>query len=126
MLYKYIFVTNVLRILDERGMHKLELAERAGVSISFLSDITNLKGNPSLEILEKIAQALETPLPHLLEASDLNAEALNELAQGHWLSSVPTGFERVSVVLPSHQAFIVKKWADDAKAATTKAGPKTK
>lgn len=27
----------------------------------------------------------------------------------------PQGFERVTVVLPEHQAFIVKKWANDAK-----------
>jgi hypothetical protein len=28
--------------------------------------------------------------------------------------SIPTGYERVSVVLPEHQAFIVNKWAKDA------------
>lgn len=27
----------------------------------------------------------------------------------------PEGFERVTAVLPEHQAFIVKKWAKDAK-----------
>lgn len=27
----------------------------------------------------------------------------------------PEGFERVTAVLPEHQAFIVKKWAEDAK-----------
>jgi DNA-directed RNA polymerase specialized sigma24 family protein len=27
---------------------------------------------------------------------------------------IPEGFERVSAVLPEHQAFIVKKWAEDA------------
>jgi hypothetical protein len=28
--------------------------------------------------------------------------------------NLPTGYERVSVVLPEHQAFIVNKWAKDA------------
>lgn len=27
----------------------------------------------------------------------------------------PPGFERVTALLPEHQAFIVKKWAEDAK-----------
>ena len=48
-MYKYIFFTNVLRILDERGMTKKELSERSGVSISFLSDLTTGKANPSLK-----------------------------------------------------------------------------
>lgn len=29
--------------------------------------------------------------------------------------NLPEGFERVAAVLPEHQAFIVKKWAEDAK-----------
>ena len=28
----------------------------------------------------------------------------------------PKGYERVTVLLPEHQAFIVKKWAEDANA----------
>jgi hypothetical protein len=28
--------------------------------------------------------------------------------------NVPHGYERVSAVLPEHQAFIVRKWAEDA------------
>jgi hypothetical protein len=30
-------------------------------------------------------------------------------------AGLPEGFERVTAVLPEHQAFIVKKWAADAK-----------
>ncbi|MNH48218.1 TrfB transcriptional repressor protein [compost metagenome] len=30
--------------------------------------------------------------------------------------NIPAGFERVSAVLPEHQAFIVKKWAENAQA----------
>lgn len=30
-------------------------------------------------------------------------------------STAPEGFERITAVLPEHQAFIVKKWAEDAK-----------
>ncbi|EDP0643676.1 transcriptional regulator [Salmonella enterica] len=114
-MYNQIFFTNILRLLDERGMTKHELSERAGVSISFLSDLTNGKANPSLKVMEAIADALETPLPLLLESTDLDREALAEIAGHPFKSSVPPGYERISVILPSHKAFIVKKWGDDTR-----------
>jgi transcriptional regulator with XRE-family HTH domain len=109
-VYREIFFTNILRILDERGMSKHELAEKTGISISFLSDLTNGKANPSLKIMEAIAEALQTPLPLLLESTDLDRELLDTIAGGKAPRSLPEGYERVSAVLPEHQAFIVKKW----------------
>ncbi|KAE9622561.1 MULTISPECIES: transcriptional regulator [Aeromonas] len=114
-MYKHIFFTNVLRILDELHMTKHQLSELSGVSISFLSDLTTGKANPSLKVMEAISKALDTPLPLLLESTDLNQESLDVLAGGKAPSSLPAGFERVSVILPSHKAFIVKKWGDDTK-----------
>ena len=76
-VYKIIFYTNVLRILDERNMTKTDLAKRSGVSISFLSDLTTGKANPSLKVMEAIAAALETPLPELLESTHLDKAALD-------------------------------------------------
>lgn len=115
-MYNYIFFTNVLRILDELHMTKQELSERSGVSISFLSDLTTGKGNPSLKVMEAIAKALDVPLPLLLESTDMDKAALDALAGGKAPnSSLPLGFERVSVILPEHQAFIVKKWGEQAK-----------
>lgn len=114
-MYNQIFFTNILRILDERGMAKNELSEKAGVSVSFLSDLTNGKANPSLKVMESIAEALETPLPMLLEHTDMDAEALNALAGGKATQSLPSGYVRVSAVLPEHQAYIVKKWEEAAR-----------
>ncbi len=114
-MYNYIFFTNVLRILDELHMTKHELSERSGVSISFLSDLTTGKANPSLKVMEAVAKALETPLPVLLESTDLDKAALDILAGGKAPSSLPPGFEWVSVILPEHRAFIVKRWGEEAK-----------
>ena len=111
-MYNYIFFTNVLRLLDERHMTKKELSDRSGVSISFLSDLTTGKANPSLKVMEDIAQALETPLPLLLESTDLDKEALDALAGRKSPRSLPPAFERVAAVLPEQQAFIVKKWGE--------------
>lgn len=109
-MYNLIFFTNILRLLGEKGMTKNELSAKANVSISFLSDLTNGNANPSLRVMEAIADALETPLPTLLEVTDLDQETLDVLAGGQSHRRVPEGIVRISAVLPEHQAFIVKKW----------------
>jgi transcriptional regulator with XRE-family HTH domain len=114
-VYSDIFFTNVLRILNERGMTKKELHDLSGVSNSFLSDLTTGNGNPSIKVMEAIANALEVPLPMLLESTDLDKESLDVLAGGAFRQSLPPGYERVSVVLPEHKAFIVKRWGEETR-----------
>jgi transcriptional regulator with XRE-family HTH domain len=109
-VYNQILFTNILRLLDERDMTKHELALRADISDSFLSDLTNGRANPSLRILEAIAEALETPLPLLLELTDLDKETLDELAGGKAPRSLPHGILRISAVLTEYQAFRVRQW----------------
>lgn len=109
-MYSYIFFTNVLRLLEEQQMTKKELSEKSGVSISFLSDLTTGKANPSLKVMVEVARAFGQPLPVLLESTDLPREDLDLLAGGLVLNHLPPGYERVTTVLPEHQAFIVRKW----------------
>ena len=115
-LYNAIFVANVRRQLAQRRMTKRELSTRSGVSISFLSDLTAGKANPSLKVMEDIAKALEMPLPYLLECADPDAHGLDASADAAPPPpSLPPGFARVAVVLPEHQAFIVRKWGEAAR-----------
>lgn len=104
--YNHIFFNNVMWLLNERRMTKKELASRSGVSISFLSDLTTGKANPSLKVMELIAKALEIPLPRLLE-SNLGE---HPITSGEAPRSLPPGYERVSAILPLHLAVLVKKW----------------
>jgi transcriptional regulator with XRE-family HTH domain len=62
----HIFMRNILRLLEEQGLNKLQLAESAGMPISFLSDLTHGRANPSLNTMEAIANALDVPLPYML------------------------------------------------------------
>jgi transcriptional regulator with XRE-family HTH domain len=52
--------------MQEQELSKLELANRAGLSVSFVSDITTGKANPSLKVMASLAKALQVPLPLLL------------------------------------------------------------
>lgn len=115
-MYNLIFFTNILRLLEEQGMTKQELSARAGVSISFLSDLTNGKANPSLRVMESIANALDVPLPTLLETTDMDENSLVLMANGRPAKSLPPGYQRVSAVLSEQQAFTVRKWGEQTKA----------
>lgn len=111
-IYKSIFCTNILRLLEEKGWSKEQLAYVSGISFAFISDLTKNKANPSLRIMEQLAEALETPLAELLITTDLDKNSLESLTGGKL--SLPEGFERVYAVLPMHQAFIVRKWSSEA------------
>ena len=70
--------------------------------------------------VERIIYVTETPLPTLLETTDLDRESLDALAGGNAPRSLPEGVVRVSAVLPEHQAFIVKKWDEAARSKLRK------
>jgi transcriptional regulator with XRE-family HTH domain len=112
-VYNQILFTNILRLLDELGMQKQELAIRANISDSFLSDLTNGKANPSLKVMESIAEALGSSLPYLLESNDLDQETLKELTGVKTIvKSLPDGYVRKAVILTEYQAYMVSQWED--------------
>ena len=108
-MYNLILITNILRILDEKDMTKSELAKKAGVSIAFFTDLTNDKANPSLRIIEAIAEALETPLPMLLDSSDMDLADLEALAKRK-PGRLPKGFIWKGGVLSEYEAYQVDQW----------------
>lgn len=107
-LYRDIFFTNILRILVERGMTNEELSERSGISASFIAELARGKANPSLRTMSAIADAVDVALPILLELTDLDRKALEQLRGGKPLPGLPKGYERVTVILTSFEAFIAK------------------
>ncbi|MGS2779032.1 helix-turn-helix domain-containing protein [Robertmurraya sp. GLU-23] len=58
---------NIYEIRKRRGLTLTELAERAGIAKSYLSNIErNLNQNPSINVIEKIASVLDVDLKELL------------------------------------------------------------
>ena len=60
------FRRNVREMLDLKGMTRVELARRSGLSRPWLSGMLNGKAIPSLLTCERIARALVTPLEVLI------------------------------------------------------------
>ncbi|WP_282937445.1 helix-turn-helix transcriptional regulator [Paenibacillus sp. RC67] len=59
---------NISSIRKQRGFTLSELSERTGISKSYLSNIErNLKQNPSIHVMEKIASVLKVDLKMLLK-----------------------------------------------------------
>ena len=57
---------NRVRLLrSDRGLTQEQLAERAGISVDFLSLIERGKNSPSFENLEPLADALGVSVAHL-------------------------------------------------------------
>ncbi len=114
-MYNQIFATNVARILDEIKMSKVQLAEKSGISISFISGLTLDRANPSLKKMEAIARALNTPLPVLLEHTNLSEEEMQELMKDIPKSSLPKGLVHTCAVLTRFQAYQVSVWNEENK-----------
>ncbi len=56
----------VKKLREKQGMTQQSLAERAGISVSFLSEIENEKRNPSGRVLLQLSTALGTTMDYIL------------------------------------------------------------
>lgn len=64
---------NISKIRQSRGLTLTELAERAGVAKSYLSNIErNVNQNPTINIIEKIAAVLEVEVNELINVDSSN------------------------------------------------------
>ena len=114
-MHKKILCINIMRFLALRGLKKSDLAAKANVSISYISDVTNCKGNPSLDTMVAIAEALEVPLVALLETpppgtDDWGCGLTDAVLRDDAKLGLPPGFRRVSAIVSDHQAFQIDKW----------------
>lgn len=56
------FVQNMIAIRKEKGISQLKLSELADVSSGIIGEIELGRRNPTLSTMDRIAQALDTPL----------------------------------------------------------------
>jgi len=61
------FGKTVRRLRDAAGLSQEELAFRAGMKRSYLSDLERGTRNPTIRALGRLAEALEVPPSRLLE-----------------------------------------------------------
>jgi len=62
------------------------------------------------------------PQAEFVKSLNLSKSAVSQTVNRVWAAhqeAVPAGYERVTALLPAHQAFIVKKWARAVKGVST-------
>lgn len=73
-----ILVENMQRLRDQKGWNKSDLARHSGVDASHISNIENGKKHISLELTEKIAEALGVEPYELIRKYDVTQLDLAE------------------------------------------------
>ena len=69
---------NIYLLRKEKGLTLSELAERANIAKSYLSNIErNINQNPSIHIVEKIAQVLDVDLKILIDGKMTKTQAID-------------------------------------------------
>lgn len=62
---------NIKILREKKGLSKKKLSELSGVSVSYISELENLKKNsPSIDIIDKLANALDITKGDLLKEND--------------------------------------------------------
>jgi XRE family transcriptional regulator, master regulator for biofilm formation len=78
---------NIYVLRKEKGLSLSELAERAKISKSYLSNIErNINQNPSIHVVKKIASVLQVDLKALLKTD--TSEDEQKLPDKEWLDLV--------------------------------------
>ncbi|MFC4388709.1 helix-turn-helix domain-containing protein [Gracilibacillus marinus] len=76
--------TNIKKIRKNKGLSLTVLAEKANISKSYLSNLErNLNGNPSIQVVEKLAEVLQVKVTMLLSE---NCEPL--IHEEEWIDFV--------------------------------------
>jgi transcriptional regulator with XRE-family HTH domain len=63
------FAANLRRLRLERGLSQEELAHRTGIDRTYVSHLERLRYNPTLDMVERLAAALEIDALELLRHS---------------------------------------------------------
>ncbi len=64
------FIQNVVKIRKSQNLTQAQLSERAGLSNGFICDLENGHRNPTLDTIDKIADALQVAVADLFFDSD--------------------------------------------------------
>lgn len=68
MRWEEVVGINIRRWRLERGLSQEDVAHRVGIDLSYFGQIERGKRNPTIAVLGRIADALDTPLVRFLDA----------------------------------------------------------
>ena len=112
MRWLFRLINNQDEVLWTNSMKK-KLSEA-----QFLAAISRLDVGHQTVTIARAVLVEGSPQSVFVEELQLSKGAVSQAVNRVWVAaqaSPAEGYERVTAVLPEHQAFIVRKWAEDAK-----------
>lgn len=73
---------NLRRLRSARGLSQERLAADTGVDRAYVSELEREQGNPSVDLLDRLAQALEAPISEFFREPEAEAERPRPLKAG--------------------------------------------
>lgn len=74
-----ILAANIKTLRNERGLTQFELAEKVGISTTYLAELEIAKKAPSMDVVERLCLALEAkPYELFLQAGEKNPNPSRE------------------------------------------------
>ena len=122
MDYTEIFRGHILRLIEEQGLTKQQLAAMADISGSFLTELAKGEVNPTLKVMQSLSVALQIPLPLLLKPLEseewqtiLTVSRVTKEPKLSKNSELPEGYGKVEALLPLHKVYVVNQWEKEAR-----------
>ena len=112
----------IREIRDKRGMTQEKLAEAAGLSKSFLSEVENDKSNISSQILLRIANELGASMDYLLDGTVREAlerePVVIPLALSKYAEKMNLTYAQTRELLDAHNSVIARRSSKSTKEFT--------
>lgn len=110
-----MFGENIKSIRESKGIGVNELSRLSGVNASYISALErNEKKNPSVEILTKLANALEITLEDIIKNTECDEVAATTVDNNHEFKSAQEAMKFIleQPVVMGYGGFDVKKLSD--------------
>jgi len=107
---------NIHKLRKKKGLTLTELAERAKVSKSYLSNIErNLNKNPSIQVIEKITNVLQVDPSILINSEIKEVEPLVEKEWIHLIQELKDAGIKIDDIRNNMVLFEFIKWSQESK-----------
>ena len=105
---------NIYKFRKQRGISLSELAERAKISKSYISNIErNLNSNPSIKVIEKISSVLQVDLSVLINSEREEVTPLVEEEWIHFINELKAAGIKIDDIRSNTQLMEYIKWRQE-------------
>jgi len=100
-----VFSQRLVMLRKQKGLTQTQLAERLGISREMMNYYERRSPNPSLEVIQKLAEALEVSVPELL---GVDMKAAHKRSKPGPTPQLQLRFERIQRLPRKEQEFILR------------------